>query len=171
MGAYVAMHFARKYPERLRGLILCDTRAEADTTEAKIKRGEMISFAQTHTPREVVEKVMPTLAGETTRRERPEVVEEIFRIGSANSRETIVAALQALRDRPDATTWLGSVDVPALILVGSEDTLTPPAVAQSLAELIPNTTLNVIESAGHLSNMEHPEQFNRAVQLFLNNQL
>jgi len=167
MGGYVALQFARKYPQRLGGLILCDTRAEADSEEAKAKRDEMIAFAQTHTTREVVEKLLPTLVGETTQRERPEVIEEVKRIGAANSRETIIAALQALRDRPDARPWLSAINVPTLVVVGSEDTLTPPAVAQSLAEAIPDATLRVLEAAGHLSNLEQPKLFVQAVQQFL----
>jgi len=167
MGGYVSLNFARKYPERLRGLLLCDTKAEGDTPEAKAKRGEMIEFAGTHSTREVVEKLLPTLTGETTRAQRPEVVEEVLRIGAANPRDTIIAALQALRDRPDASGWLGSINVPALVVVGSEDTITPPAIAQSLAERIPGATLSVIDGAGHLANMEQPDAFNDAVGAFL----
>jgi pimeloyl-ACP methyl ester carboxylesterase len=127
----------------------------------------MIEFTNSHTPREVVEKVLPTLTGETTRQQRLGLVEEIMRIGSAQPRETVVAALQALRDRPDARPWLESISLPTLVIVGSEDTLTPPDVAQSLANHIADARLQIIEAAGHLSNLENPNAFNTAVSSFL----
>jgi 3-oxoadipate enol-lactonase len=167
MGGYVSMQFARKYPQRLRGLVLCDTRAEADSDEARVKRGELIEFAQTHTTREVAERMLTSLLGETTRREHPGVAEEVLRIATPQPRETVIAALQALRDRADARPFLASIQVPSLVIVGEEDTLTPPAVAQSMASQLPQAEYVVVPRAGHLSNLEQPEQFTTALEAFL----
>ena len=167
MGGYVALAFALKFPQRLRGLILADTRAEADTTEGKANRDKMIAFAQTHSAREVVEQMLPRLVSDRTRERQPQVVEEIRSIAAAQSREGIIAGLQAMRDRPDSTPFLQHINVPAVILVGTDDVVTPLEAAQNLAKAIRNAKLVVLPDAGHMSNMEQPEAFNEAVEKFL----
>jgi pimeloyl-ACP methyl ester carboxylesterase len=97
----------------------------------------------------------------------PEVVTLVRQIAAAQSIRGIIAALQALRDRPDATPWLGQIRLPTLVVVGSEDALTPPAVAQTLVEKIPDGRLATLNAAGHLSNLEQPELFNVALRSFL----
>ena len=86
---------------------------------------------------------------------------------AAQSQDGVVAALQALRDRPDATPSLRAITVPTLVLVGSDDVLTPLAAAQALAAGIAGSQLSVIQGAGHLSNLEQPGLFNAAVGKFL----
>lgn len=167
MGGYVALAFARRHAPRLRALILADTRAEPDTPEGKANRNQTIAFAQAHSAAEVIGSMLPKLLGEETRRDRPEVAEEVRRIAAAQSPAAIVAALQALRDRPDARPGLGAVRVPTLVVVGSEDTLTPPAMAQTLAAGMAGAQLVTIAGAGHLSNLEQPAAFNEAVRSFL----
>jgi len=167
MGGYVALAFTHAYPRRLRALVLADTRAEPDTEEAKTKRNEMIEFARHHTPDDVIERVLPTLTSDTTRESRPQVVGKIMDIASAQTTDAITDALQALRDRPDARSWLAAISVPAAVIVGEDDTLTPVATAQTLVDGIPKAQFAVIESAGHLSNLEQPEAFNAVVLEFL----
>lgn len=167
MGGYVALAFAHAYPRRVRALVLADTRAEPDTEEAKTKRNEMIEFARQHTPADVVERVLPTLTCDTTRECRPTVIGKITDIAASQTKDGIINALQALRDRPDARPWLASISAPALVIVGEDDTLTPPAMAHTLVDGIRNSQFAVIESAGHLSNLEQPEAFNEAVLSFL----
>jgi 3-oxoadipate enol-lactonase len=167
MGGYVALAFAHKHPHRLRALILSATRAEADSDEAKAKRQQMIEFARQHSARVVVEKMLPNLLCEGTRANRPEVVEEVVRMGSAQSRGGIVAALQAMRDRPDARPWLSSIRVPVLLVFGAQDALAPPEIIQTLQNGIPRAQLATIRNAGHLSNMEQPQLFSEAVRSFL----
>jgi 3-oxoadipate enol-lactonase len=167
MGGYVALAFARKYPARLHGLILADTRAEADSAEAKANRDKMIALAQSRPARDVIEQMLPKALAPETLSGKPEVVEEVRRIASAQRPEGIVAALRALRDRPDASGSLAAVRAPTLVLVGSEDVLTPPALAEKLAAGIPGARLEKIAGAGHLSNLEQPDAFNTAVRSFL----
>lgn len=167
MGGYVALAFARRHAARLRGLLLADTKAEADTPEARANRDKMIEFAQSHTAAEVVEQLLPKLLGDETRAKRPEVVDEVRNLASAQKPTAIIEALRALRDRPDATPELGRIVVPTLIVVGAEDTLTPPDVAQAMASRIPNARLEVIAGAGHLANLERPDAFNAALRSFL----
>jgi pimeloyl-ACP methyl ester carboxylesterase len=167
MGGYVALAFARRHARRLRGLILADTRAEADSAEARANRDRTIAFARQHTAADVIEQMLPKLLGDTTRAQRPQVADELRRIAAAQPIDGILAALQALRDRPDATAGLAGIGVPTFVLVGSEDTLTPPAVAQTLAAGIRGASLVTIAEAGHLSNLERPERFNGAIGEFL----
>jgi pimeloyl-ACP methyl ester carboxylesterase len=163
MGGYGALAFARRHADRLRGLILCDTRAEADSPEAKATRDKTIAFVRDNPVSALVEQMLPKLLGETTRRERPEVSAEVTRIGSEQKPEAIIAALEALRDRPDATPALSAIAVPTAVLVGAEDQLTPPAVNRALADRIKGATFAQIDGAGHLSCLEQPEAFNKAL--------
>jgi pimeloyl-ACP methyl ester carboxylesterase len=167
MGGYAALAFARKYPQRLRGLVLADTRAEADSAEGKANRDKTIAFARSHSAGAVVEQMLPKLVCEATRAHELHVVEEIRRIGSAQTADAVIGALQAMRDRPDATAWLGQINVPTLVIVGSADALTPPAMAQILVAGIPGARLAVLNEAGHMSNLEQPELFNAALRAFL----
>jgi len=161
MGGYVALAFAQKYPARLRALILADTKAEADDATGKANRDMMIAFAESHTAREVIDLVMPKMATS------PAAVEQVRALASTQSTAGIANAVRAMRDRPDASDVLPQIKVPTLVLVGSDDQLTPLPVAQSLAGRIEGSRLEVIPGAGHLSNMEQPAVFNDALRRFL----
>jgi pimeloyl-ACP methyl ester carboxylesterase len=167
MGGYTALAFWRSYPTRVRALILADTRAEPDTDEGKANRDKMIEFAESHTPQEVIDQLLPKLLGEATRAQRPEVVEDVRHIASAQTIPAITGALRALRNRLDSRPALKEIVVPTLVMVGSEDTLTPPDVADTMAAAIKGAQKVVIEGAGHLSNLEQPEAFNEAVRSFV----
>ncbi len=167
MGGYVALAFARRHPGRLRGLILADTKAEADSAEARAGRDKMIAFVRENSAADVVEQLLPKLLGETTRTTNPAVADKVRSIGTPQTKDGVAAALAALRDRPDATPGLATIQVPTLVIVGTEDTLTPPAVAKALAGGIRGAMLTEIPGAGHLSNLEAPSEFNAAVQKFV----
>lgn len=167
MGGYVALAFARLYPQRLGALVLCDTQAAPDTPEARAKREENIEFAQSHSAPELLERMLPNLLGETTRATRPKVVEAVRQMANELEPQSLVQLLQALRDRPDATPHLEQIKVPTLILCGLEDTITPPEISKSLAQSIPNSELHLIPQAGHLSNLERPQDFNKHMMAFL----
>jgi pimeloyl-ACP methyl ester carboxylesterase len=167
MGGYVAFAFVRQHAGRLRGLILADTRAEPDDETAKANRDKMIGFASTNPASAVIEQMLPRLLGQRTMKENSAVVDEVRRIGSAQRPAGIIAALQGLRNRPDSTPTLAQVAVPALVIVGEDDVLTPPALSKDMAARLARSTLVVIEKAGHLSNLEQPAAFNAAVKVFL----
>ena len=167
MGGYVSFAFARKYPDRLRGLILADTRAEADDDAARANRDRMIGFASTNPASAVIEQMIPRLIGSSTQSRNPERVEEIRLIGSRQRPAGILAALQALRNRPDSISTLPLIQVPTLILVGQEDGLTPPSVAEIMRSKIRKATLVELPQAGHMANLEAPGPFNDAVAQFV----
>jgi pimeloyl-ACP methyl ester carboxylesterase len=167
MGGYAAQNFARFYPERLRALVLCDTRAEGDSDEAKAKRNANIEFVQQNGAAALVGRVLPTLLGETTRRENPALVEQVKEWGRAAPVSTLAAATEALRDRPDTSEFLAQIEVPTLLIFGEEDALAPAEAIEKLDREIPNSRLVKIPRAGHLSNLENPQAFNTALVEFV----
>jgi 3-oxoadipate enol-lactonase len=171
MGGYVAMAFARRHPARLRGLILADTKADPDDDAGRRARDKTLTALTdgTLTPAGLIEQMLLPLLGGTTRSTRPAVVAEVKKIGAAQPKDGLIAAVTALRDRPDAGPELGNIRVPTLILVGEQDAITPPDAAQRMAERIPGSRRVVIPAAGHLSNLEAPDAFTAAVREFLGN--
>lgn len=167
MGGYIALAFAKKYPERLKGLILADTRALADSDEAKQKRETMIELVQNEGSTAVIEKMLPNMVGKFSHENRPEVVQHIRELASKQNSEAVAAALAAMRDRPDMTARLSEIKVPTLVIVGKDDTLTPPSDAEVMAMAIPDCKLEVIQSAGHLSVLECPREFTTAIRMFV----
>ena len=167
MGGYVALAFARKYPADLRGLILVDTKAEADNTEAKNGRDEMIKLVRAEGPTAVAEKMFPKLLAPTTPGQRPDAAAVLKEMMNACPPATIENALCAMRDRDDYSGSLASIPVPVQVVVGAQDAVTPPATAENMASQIPAVRLAVIPDAGHLSPMEQPTAVNRVIAEFL----
>lgn len=167
MGGYVALAFVRKYPQRVRALILADTRAEADDEAGKANRNKMMAFAKEHSAAAVIDQMMPKMFTDTTLSARPEIVAELRRIAAEQSVPAIVHAVQAMRDRPDSTPFLEAIAAPTLVIVGGEDAITPPAMSENLARRISGAKLVTIPGAGHMSNLERTSEFNEAIRSFL----
>lgn len=167
MGGYVALAFARRHPLRVQGLILADTRADADTAAAKATRDQTIATVEGSSAADLIDTMMPKVLCEKTRAEKFEVVDAVRKLASAQTVPGVTAALRALRDRPDATAALGSFTFPALVIVGSEDAVTPPALSEAMAANLPDATLAVLPHAGHLANLEAPAEFADAVRRWL----
>ena len=167
MGGYVALAFYRNYPGAVRALVLSDTRASADTQEGRERREKSAEKAVREGARAIADDMLPLLLGETTVARRPEVVERVRRMAESSSPEGIAAAQRGMAARPDSVYILAAIDCPSLILVGAEDKLTGPAEAVALRDGIPGSRLRIIESAGHLPNLEQPGEFNNALIEFL----
>lgn len=167
MGGYVAMAFARRFPERLAGLILADTRAEPDDAAAKGNRDKLIGVARSQGSGAIIDAMLPKLLGEETRSKRPEVADGVRALGAKQNPEAVAAALAALRDRPDAAPGLDGLTAPLLVMVGEHDAVTPPTLATAMAGRVYGSELVTIAGAGHLSNLENPDEFNAAVARFL----
>jgi 3-oxoadipate enol-lactonase len=166
MGGYVALAFARLYPQRLRAVILADTTADPDDEPARAKRDEAIQKVQDHGVGVLVEDSLPKLlytdgprAGTAGKQARA--------IGNRQPPAGVIAALRALKDRPDARPGLAHLVAPALVLVGDHDTVTPPEKAAELVAGLSDARLVRIPAAGHLSNLENPAPFNAALGSFL----
>lgn len=167
MGGYIALAFAREYSQRLRALILCDTRAEADTPEARAKRSENIAFLESHDSAAFIGKMLPNLLGETTRRDNSGVVETVRVLASSQSAKACRDALRAMRDRPNRSDELEDIGVPTLVVAGNEDGIIPIEVARATAAKIANARCEIVTGAGHLSNLENAAQFNAVSREFL----
>ncbi|RJP31972.1 MAG: alpha/beta hydrolase [Candidatus Omnitrophota bacterium] len=167
MGGYVLFEIFRQYKEMVAGLILCDTRPQADTPEARVQRMETIDYVRVNGIRSLAEKMLFSLLCLETTGQTPEKVDEIKEIILSNSTEGIIQALWALASRRDSVELLQSIDAPTLILVGREDVLTPPDLARSMQNHIKNARLDIIPNAGHLSPYEQPHLVNRSIRKFL----
>ena len=167
MGGYVTLAFCRRFPERVRALVLADTRAEADTEEASRTREETARRALAEGMGPIADAMLPKLLAPSTLAARPVVVSRVRAMILGTKPEGAAAALRGMALRADQTGWLPELSVPTLIVVGSEDSITPPAVAEAMRERIKGARLAVVEGAGHASNLERPDEFNRALADFL----
>lgn len=167
MGGYAAFAFLRNYPQRVRGLILADTRPGDDTAEAKANRENVARIAETQGTGVIADMQVPRLLSNYTRQQYPEVEARVRQLIHAATPQGIAAASRGMAQRADSTDVLATVTCPTLVIVGEEDELTPPQVAREYAAQIPGAQFASIGLAGHLSNLEQPEAFLQIVSGFL----
>ena len=165
LGGYIAFEFVRRWRERVRGLILVDTRAEADSAEGRKARDGLIGRVREQGAIAAAEAMLPRFF---TPQVSPEIIEQIRTTILRTPVPGIVGALTAMRERPDSTALLDSLTgMPTLVLVGAEDAITPPPIAQAMAAAIPGARLMEIPGAGHLPCVEQPVPTTRAILKFL----
>jgi pimeloyl-ACP methyl ester carboxylesterase len=167
MGGYVAFRIHALQPDRVAGMVLADTRAGADDEAGRRKRTDQAERVRQEGVGWLPDALLPALLGETTRRERPAVVEAVRGMIAAADPEGVARALEAMRGRPDSTPDLAGIRVPVLAVVGEEDTLTPAAESRRIADGVPDGRLVELPGAGHLANLEDPEGFGEVLQEFL----
>lgn len=167
MGGYTAMAVWRLAADRCRGLILADTRAGADTEQARAGREAMLTLVHSRGAAAVADEMMPKLLGHTTRARRPDVALRVRQMIESQTPEGIAAAIRRMRDRPDSFPTLPTVTVPSLLVVGEEDEITPLIESEKMRDVLPHATLVCLPGCGHLANLESPELFNMAVGAFL----
>jgi pimeloyl-ACP methyl ester carboxylesterase len=171
MGGYVAFALLRLAARYVQGLVLADTRSQADTPEGVAGRMRLLKLLQEQGPSAVADEMIPKLLGETTRRTNPTVVDTVRSLALASQAAAVAGAIRALMTRPDSTPLLSTIHVPTLIVVGDEDTLTPPAASEEMHRAIAGSHLVRIPNAGHLSNLEQPDSFNAALAAFLDHRV
>ncbi|HEX7119836.1 MAG TPA: alpha/beta fold hydrolase [Longimicrobiales bacterium] len=167
MGGYVAFALWRRHPDRVHAVVLCDTRAAADTEAARRARVQLAIRVQREGARAAADAMLPKLLSAATRRERPEIEARLRSMIESTAPESIVRGLEGLADRADSTDLLPTITVPTLVLHGAEDATVPVDEARAMAERIPGARLRVIEGAGHLPNVERPAAFDRELVHFL----
>jgi pimeloyl-ACP methyl ester carboxylesterase len=167
MGGYAAFAVLRRVPDRVAGLLLSDTRAASDTHAARGARAAMLALLDRDGPAAVAADMRPKLVGPTTRRERPDVLAAIDSLMDRATARGIGFAVERMRNRPDAMADLAAFRGPVSVVVGEEDTLTPPVEAAAMAAAVPGSTCVTIPRAGHLANLESPDAFNEAVRGWL----
>jgi pimeloyl-ACP methyl ester carboxylesterase len=155
MGGYVAFALLRRGRANLGALALVDTRAEADDDEGKKRRNDAIEAVRSGGAAKIADAMLPRLLAEPSLANH-DLTERLRRIILRQKPESIEADLAAMRDRRDAGDLLPQIRVPALVIVGEQDTLTPPALSETMAAAIPGASLVKIHGAGHLTPMERP---------------
>lgn len=163
MGGQIALEFHRLFADRVAGLVLADTFAQAETEQgrterrtraAQLEREGMIGYSY---------EVLDSMVGPATIREVPAVADHVLGMMLAAPPVGAAAALRGRAERPDYTEMLAEIAVPTLVVVGREDAFTPVSDAEFLHERIPGARLTVVEGAGHMPNLERPTVFNAAV--------
>ncbi len=167
MGGYVSLAFSRKYGNRLKALVLADTRAQADSQDGRTGRFHLAQIAYTKGTEAVAETMLPKLLGATSLQSKPELVEYVRKTIQGTPLSGILVDLMAMAARPDSVARLHTITCPTLVLIGQEDHTTPLVDAQSITNGIPGARLAVIPAAGHLSNCEQPEIFNDLLRGFI----
>ncbi|MDC8447308.1 MAG: alpha/beta fold hydrolase [Nitrospira sp.] len=169
MGGYILFAFHRKFADRMAGMVLADTRAQADTDEGKQARFEMAQIAYKQGARAIANIMIPKLLSPATIQTRPELVQHVRTMIEGNQVSGIAGDLMAMAERLDSIPLLQRMTCPAQIIVGELDLPTPPSDATLMADRIPNANLAIIPGAAHLSNLEQPDMFNETVRSFVAN--
>ncbi len=170
MGGYILFALYRKYADRVKGLVLADTRAQADTAEGKETRFEMAQTAYQKGPSAIADIMIPKLLSPATVQTKPGLVRHVRAMIDGNQISGIAGDLMAMAERPDSVTLLKQIMCPTQIIVGELDLPTPPSDAKLMADRIPNVRLTIIPAAAHLSNLEKPDTFNNTVREFVGNE-
>ena len=167
MGGYVALAFAERWPDRVEALILCNTRSTADTEEAKAGREATAHDAVEKGSAVIARAMVQKVLGPATRRDHPDRVAQVENMIARQDPQAIAAASRGMVLRPDRTHVLAALTVPVLIITGDADALMPLPTSQAMADAAHGAQLVVLSNAGHLSNLEAPEEFNATVMEFL----
>ena len=168
MGGYVAFEFLRRHRERVRALVLFDTRADADAPDVRRARDQQASLAREQGAAAIVEQMLPRMLAPGASRSMPHVVERVRGMMLAAPVSGIAGALAAMRDRSDSTALLATLeDLPTMIVVGEEDVMTPVDMARAMASALPGARLEVVPNAGHLPPLEAPAAVNALLADFL----
>lgn len=163
MGGYQAFEFYRLYPNKTASLVLCDTRAEADAPAARSTREDFILAVEKEGSEEAARRMIPNYFTTDTYTMRPELAAQAASMITKQSPAVINGAMRAIMTRSDATSLLASINCPVLVLNGEEDRLTTKETAESIHASLRGSQLRLLAGAGHISNMEQPEAFNRAL--------
>ncbi len=167
MGGYLIFAFHRRFADRIKALVLADTRAEADTPEMSAWRFNLAQRVYKEGARAVADEMLPKLLSPSGSASKPALVRQVRAMITSTQVSGVVGDLMAIAERPDSVPRLKTITCPALVLVGEQDVLTTPADNERIAAGISGARFQMIPSAGHLSNLEQPEAFNRAIASFL----
>jgi 3-oxoadipate enol-lactonase len=166
MGGYIAFALWRLHPGRVQALVLADTRAEPDSAQGRANRDAAAARVREIGPAAFADEMLPRLVAPANLGDA-RVRDRALRMMAVQPVEGMVGALGAMRDRPDSRDLLPRIAIPARVIVGREDVLTPPAEASAMASAIPGARLVEVAHAGHLSPLENPRAFNAALREFL----
>jgi len=167
LGGYVAFALWRRHRDRIRALVLADTRATSDSPEQLERRRALIEMAESQGPTAVANAQIAGLVGKTTREKKPDTYDAVHRMIAQAPVDGVIGATRAMMERPDSTSTLATIDVPTLLVVGGEDAITQANDMRALESAIRGSRLEVLAHAGHLSSLERPAAFNTVLSEFL----
>jgi len=167
MGGYTLFSIYRHYADRVKAMVLADTRAQADSEEGKAGRRSMAEVAFSDGAPAIANLMLPKLLAPSTIEHHPEIVEQVRQMILQTSTAGIVVDLVAMAARPDSTDLLPTITCPTLVIVGEDDQATPLRESRFMSDKISGSTLVTISEAGHLSNLEQPDAFTHALESFL----
>ena len=166
MGGYIAYEIVRQAPERVTKLALLNTGSRADPPERREKRLALIALAEREGATKAQASLLPVLIHKARLTDKA-LVDTVLQMGKDTGTEAFKRQQTAIMSRPDNRPLLPTIKFPTLVIVGREDALTPPALAQEIAAGIPGAKLEIIPDCGHLSTLERPEAVNRAMRAWL----
>ena len=164
MGGYIALSFWNKYPRRFRRLVLSNTRARADNDAEKVGRNDTIAALEQYGSDILAERMLPRLLKPNP---VPEIAERVRKIVETTQASAAIHALNAMRERPDSSNLLHRLSCPTMVISGTEDVMIRIEDSRAMADVIPGSRFMRIPNTGHLSNLENPEEYNRALLGFL----
>jgi len=167
IGGYVLFEFWRRSPERVAGLVLSNTKAQADTPEGRASRLEAAARVMEQGTEPFLESMLPKLLGESTRRTRPDLVQGALGMMRKMSPEDVAMVQRGMAERRDSVEILGTIHVSTLVLTGGEDILTGVGDAQLIERHVPASRMKVVAKAGHYSPWEQPEEVGRILRQFV----
>jgi 3-oxoadipate enol-lactonase len=167
IGGYVGFEFWRKFAARVEAFVLCNTKAQADTPEARAGRLQSATEVMERGTEPFFESMLPKLLGKTTYATRPDLVEGALSMMRKMSTEDVAMVQRGMAERPDSVETLKTINVPTLVVTGDEDILTGVAEAEVMRRNIPGCQMKVIARAGHYSPWEQPEEVGKLLRQFL----
>jgi 3-oxoadipate enol-lactonase len=167
IGGYTLFEFWRRFRDRVSGLVLCNTKAQADTAKACASRLEAANDVLQRGTEPFFESMLPKLLGETTRHSRPDLVEGALRMMRQMSAEDVAGVQRGMAERPDSVSTLKTINAPVLIITGDEDNMTGVPEAELMKQNIAGSQMKVIGKAGHYSPWEQPEEAGKLLRQFL----
>ena len=167
MGGYIAMRALEMGQNRFKAAILADTKSESDTNNVKTARSKQIKQIKNGDKATVYETLMQAGLSDKSKAENPKLVEFVKTMMGWQKDTGIIGALMTLAARTDPTESLERIEIPVLVIVGKDDKLTPPEYSKFIYGKIRNAHLAVIPDAGHFSNLENPDEFNRVITKFI----
>ncbi len=167
IGGYILFEFWRRFRARVTSLVLCDTRPQADTAEARANRLKAADVVLEQGTEPFIESMIPKLIGRTTVATRPDLVDGARAMMRKMSAEDISLVQRGMAERPDSVADLKTINVPTLIAIGEEDVLSTVADGELMWQNIAGSQLKVIPKAGHYSPWEQPEAVGAVLRQFL----
>jgi 3-oxoadipate enol-lactonase len=167
IGGYAIFEFWRRFRDRATALVLCNTKAQADSPEARANRLQAAGDVFQRGTEQFFESMIQKVLGESTRRSRPDLAEGALRMMRKMSAENVAGVQRGMAERPDSVATLKTITVPTLIVTGDEDTLTGVPEAELLKQNISGSQMKVVAKAGHYSPWEQPDGVGKLLRQFL----